>query len=147
MEPQTTTFQLFHLTSQQSFARWIKGFVANQILMSITREMARNKFKQETSPEIYFWMVATYSYLLNFVRNFTLGATQILMLIAVEVGTKSKWAISPELYFQTAPVGQTSTSSKHIFALFEIARKVTLQKKESMYTSIKLHFLSVKYKT
>ena len=30
------------------------------------------------------------------------GATQILMLIAGEVGTKSKWAIPPELYFQMA---------------------------------------------
>ena len=51
------------------------------------------------------------------------------MLIAVEVGTKSKWAISPELYFQTAPVGQTSTSSKHIFALFEILQGKSHSKK------------------
>ena len=86
----------------------------------------------------------TYSYLLNTVRNFTLGATQILMLIAGEVGTKSKWAISPELYFQTAPVGQTTTPSKHIFSLFEfLARKVSLQKK-GKYANIKLPFLLVK---
>ena len=65
------------------------------------------------------------------------------MLIAVEVGTKSKWAISPELYFQMAPVGQTTTPSKHIFALFEnFARKVSLQKK-GKYANIKLPFLLV----
>ena len=50
---------------------------------------------------------------LNLVR---IGATQILMLIAGEVGTKSKWAIPPELYFQMAPVARTSTVfwSKHL---------------------------------
>ena len=40
------------------------------------------------------------------------------MLIAEEVGTKSKWAIPPELYFQMAPTAQVYTFSEHILHFF-----------------------------
>ena len=38
-----------------------------------------------------------------------LRPTEILMLIAGEVGTKSKWAIPRELYFQMVPNGSQWT--------------------------------------
>ena len=86
--------------------------------------MAGTKSKSAISSKICFWIVPvpvtiTYYCLLDFVRNFTVGPqTQILMLIAEEGGTKSKWAIPPELYFQMAPAPQVYTFSEHIFDFF-----------------------------
>ena len=64
------------------------------------------------------------------------------MLIAGEVETKSKWAISPELYFQTAPVAQTSTSWKHILPFDFLQGKLHSEEK---YVNIKKIILSQIY--
>ena len=107
----------------------------NQI--KISGEVAGTKSKSAISSKICFWIVRilvaiTYYCLLDFVRNFTVGPqTQILMLIAEEVGTESKWAIPPELYFQMAPAAQVYTFSEHILHFGE---NITHQKFPSPVT-------------
>ena len=85
------------LTKPQNGLRSWKRFKASKHCW--TTWVLQEKWPREIQIGNFFWnmflnfTLGVLPYLLNFVRNFTVGATQILMLIAEEVGTKSKWPV------------------------------------------------------